>query len=167
MTEEEERKMTEYVGEPTFMSETYDEGCFVAIQNPFIAQLVSGHDYGPKPKFKPGQYVKGGKIKPFGGKMGRKVLKGQILARQCCTHYVRFPRNLTEDPAVIINHNSFEFWYLIQNPNDPLRIDWIKEEDIVGLQEVESSPPHHESRAGGAAGPIDMDTNPNPYSVSI
>jgi hypothetical protein len=148
----------------TFMSEKSGYGFNVAIQHPFITNIFSKDTYAPKPVIGPGQYVYISKIKTFGEK--QEFVKRLVLAHQCCTHYVMFSKDSTEEPTVMKNMNGCTFWYLIQNPENPLSIDWVKEKDLLRDHEnavkdldIQMNRPNVDS--------LKMDTNSNPYSVSI
>ena len=113
----------------TIMSQKTGYGFNVSIQNPFTARIFSEDKHGPKPKIESGQYVYISKYETLGGK--QEFVKRLVLAHQCCTHYVMFHKDLNEEPSVMKNHSDWTIWYLIQNPDNLLNIDWVKEKDLV------------------------------------
>ena len=118
----------------TFMSQKTGFGFNVSIQDPFIAKIFSEDKFAPKPKLEKGQYVYIAKsIKNFGGE--EEFVKRQVVALQCCTHYVMFMKDTNEESILQTNQNGCTFWYLIQDPDDRLNIYWEKEEHILNNHE--------------------------------
>ena len=114
----------------TFMSQKTGYGFNVSIQNPFTAVIFSEDKYGPKPKIERGQYVYISGMKTLSGKQD--FFKRLVLAHQCCTHNVMFHKAENEEPSVMPKMNgACTFYYLIQDPGNPLNIDWVKEKDLM------------------------------------
>ena len=113
----------------TFMSQKTGYGFNVSIQNPFTAMIFSEDKYGPKPEIEKGQYVYISGMKTLSGKQD--FFRRLVLAHQCCTHNVMFHKDEKEEPSVMKKMNGYTFYYLIQDPGNPLNIDWVKEKDLM------------------------------------
>ena len=153
--------------ESSIMSQQSGYGYNVSVQDPLTAKILSEDKYGPKPEFEKGQYVYISKIKTLGGEL--EFMRRIVLTHQCCTHYVMFFKDQSEDPQVMPNLNGYTFWYLIQNPKDALDIDWVKERDLQKQFEEATKYFDDLSKSGVASHLLDPQNSiavDNPSSIS-